>query len=125
MQKNDNTNVTITKDGVHIIKLDNVFNQGTSLIDISDIKESDYASKTEYYSAIADLMEQTYICNGSDQTVYDYYRDLIYSNLAGDDQTVGAYFEEMKNTWLKEYLNENKVSFGTKLSYEEIMSELY
>lgn len=112
----DNSQVVITKDGVHIIKVDNIFEQGTSLIDISGLTST---------SDIAKLMKETYIFNGSTQTVYDYYRDMVYSYLAGDDSTTGAYFENMKNEWLQEYLKDNKVSYSNKLSYEEIMSELY
>lgn len=112
------SNVTITKDGVHIIKLDNVFKQGTSLVDVSGIDLTDI-------DAVTKIMKQTYICNGSNQTVYDYYRDLVYSNLAGDDQTTGTYFEDIKNTWLQEYLNGDKISFENRISYEEIMGELY
>ena len=106
----------ITKDGVHIIKVDNIFKQGTSLIDISGLTET---------ADIAKLMKETYICNGSTQTVYDYYRDLVYTYLAGDEVTTGAYFENLKNEWLKEYLEDDKISYENKLSYEEIMSELY
>lgn len=112
----DESQVVMTKDGVHIIKVDNIFTQGTSLIDISGLTE---------ISDIANLMKQTYIFNGSTQTVYDYYRDMVYSYLAGDDSTSGAYFEDIKNEWLQEYLKNNKISYINKLSYEEIMSELY
>lgn len=111
-------NVVMTKDGVHIIKLDNIFEQGESLIDVSGVDLTD----TE---AVANIMKQTYICNGSTQTIYDYYYDLIYSNLAGDDSANGSYFENLKNEWLQEYLNGNKVSYESKISYEELMSSMY
>ena len=110
-------NIVITKDGVHIIKLDNVFEQGTSLIDVSGLDLTD----TE---AIATLMKSTYICNGSDQTVYDYYYDLIYKKLAGDDSTNGSYFENLTNEWLQEYVRDNKISYENKLSYDELMASM-
>jgi len=111
------SNVVITKDGVHVIKLDNIFKEG-SLIDVSGVDTTD----TE---AVIKLMKQTYICNGSDQTVYDYYYDMVYASLAGDDDNSGSFFENLKNEWLKEYLNDNKISYQGKLSYEEMMSNLY
>ncbi len=111
-------NIVMTKDGIHIIKLDNIFEQGTSLIDISGIDTTNTA-------AVAKMMKETFICNGSDQTVYDYYRDMIYNNLAGDEATNGTFFEDLKNTWLQEFMSENKITYVSKLTYEEIMAELY
>ncbi len=115
------TNVTITKDGVHIIKLDNVFTdseEGSSFIDFSGVDMTDIA-------AVAEIMKQTFICNGSNKTVYDYYRDLVYEKLAGDESTNGTYFEDLKTQWFEEYLDANKIDYIAKLTYEEIMNQLY
>ncbi len=114
------TNTIISDYGYHIIKIEDIYTPGASLVDLTGI-DTKQELTDEYAKQIADILRKTYVCSASNQTVYDYFYDQIYKALAGDASTSGTYFLKLEYEWLHEYYNAGKIVFENKLSYQELI----
>ncbi len=120
----DTDNVVISDYGYHIIKVDNVFESGKSLVDMDKLTKEIDLEDEEFIAEMIDLLKQTYVCSASNQTMYEYFYDQLYTELVGSSSSAGTYFTEMQYTWLSEYVASGKIEYFTKLTYEELMNAI-
>ena len=66
----------------------------------------------------------TYVCNASNQTIYDYFYDEIYTELAGSSSSGGTYFVNLQYKWLSEYYKAGKIQYIEKMGYDELMESI-
>ena len=123
-------NPVVSDYGWHIIKVENVYKQGSSIGDIDELIESllgddhkvNFDTKTtegkQFVDEIIKFMKSTYVCKGSNQTIYDYYFDIIYTKYIGTSEASGTYFVSIEYKWLAE---ENVIQYVNKLSLEELL----
>ncbi len=111
------TNVIISDYGYHFIKVEDVYVQGESLVDVQNLSYDDVEE-------IVKLMKKTYVCSASNQTVYDYFYDSLYSALAGNSSSNGTYFLKLEYEWLNKYYEEGKIIYEEKLTYEQLMDSI-
>lgn len=118
------TKAVITDYGYHVMKIENVFDVA-SIINLESIQD-DYSlnNDSNYVKKVAKLLRQTYVCNGSNQTLYDYFYDEAYNTLVGTSQSAGTYFLALEYEWLSEYYAENKIEIIQKLTYDELFASL-
>ena len=119
------TNSVITDYGYHIMKIENVYNKANaSIIDLSSIPE-EYAEMSEnYIKEVKKLLKKTYVCNGSNQTLYDYYYDNLYNTLVGTSSTSGTYFLALEYDWLSEYYDDDKIEIIKRIEYHELLESI-
>lgn len=131
---NDLTIKIISTYGYHIIKVENVYESGSSLIDVDAIKTALGAEKINvdtaaHVEAIVEAMKETYVCTASNQTVYDYYFDELYTGFVGSswlgdtsqNATSGTYFLKLEYEWLHELYRTGQIEFIEKIPYDELM----
>ena len=118
------TNVITSNYGYHLIKIENVYESGKSLVDMSKLTKEINIEDAEFVSEMADLLKQTYVCEGSNQTVYDYFYDELYTSLVGNSSSSGTYFMKLQYEWLAEYHEANKIDIFNKISYDELMDSI-
>lgn len=117
------TKTVISDYGYHIIKVENVYEQGGSLVDMSGIDEQNELTD-EYVAKIAALLKKTYVCSASNQTVYDYFYDELYTAYAGTSSSSGTYFLKLEYEWLHNYYKEGKIIYEQKPTYDELMDAI-
>lgn len=128
------TTKIISTYGYHIIKVENVFESGSSIIDIEGIKESLNVDKIDlnnqsHIDAVIEAMKKTYVCSASNQRVYDYYFDELYTGFVGsswlgdtsENATSGTYFLKLEYEWLYELYNTDQIEYIDKIGYEELL----
>lgn len=120
----DATNVIISNYGYHIIKVENVYESGASLVDMSKLTKSINLEDAEFVEEMATLLRQTYVSTSSNQTVYDYFYDEVYQELVGTSSSSGTYFLKLQYEWLNDYETAGKVGIVDKLSYTELMESI-
>lgn len=120
----DATNVIISNYGYHIIKVENVYESGASLVDMSKLTKSINLEDAEFVEEMANLLRQTYVSTSSNQTVYDYFYDEIYQELVGTSSSSGTYFLKLQYEWLNDYETAGKVGIVDKMSYTELMESI-
>lgn len=132
------TNTVISDYGYHIIKVDNIYEVNSSIGGVDTlIKELvdagypiSYDSSTEegkhFVEEIAKFLKKTYVCAASNETLYDYFYDEIYTGYVGSssESSSGTYFVGLEYKWLSEYYKTGKIEFVNKMSYSELMSEI-
>lgn len=118
------TSVVTTNYGYHILKIEDVFNTH-SIVDIDNMTNSyDVTANSAYIQELATLLRKTYVCNGSNQTVYDYFYDSLYTTLVGTSQQSGTYFLSLEYQWLHNLNEQNKVEIIDKIDYETLLDSL-
>ena len=129
-------NVIVSDYGYHIIKVENVYKTGSSIGDvdklIADLAEQGYnvnfdTNTTEgakFVEEIVKFMKATYLCKGTNQTVYNYYYDQIYTKLAGSSSASGTYFISIEYGWLSDYTKEGKIEYVNKMTLSELMESV-
>lgn len=131
------TNKIISTYGYHIIKVEDVFEGGSSLVDLEAIKTSLSATSINlnneaHLNAVIKAMNETYICSGSNETLYNHYFDELYTKLVGsswlgdtsDKATSGTYFLKLEYEWLYELYQADKVEHIDKVGYEELLNSI-
>lgn len=124
------TTTQISNYGYHIIKVEDVYTPGSSLIDISDL-DVDLSSDT-FINKLADRLRNTFVCSASNQTVYNYVYDELYENLVGtawvdpdraqaDDAVSGTYYVKLQYEWLSKLYDTDKIEFKNKIGYDKLM----
>lgn len=131
------TTKIISTYGYHIIKVEDVYACGSSLVDIDAIKTELGVTKidlnqTAHLNAIVKAIKETYLCSGSNQTVYDYYFDELYTTLVGsswlgdtsDSSSSGTFFLKLEYEWLFELYDADKIEYVDKIGYEELLNSV-
>ncbi len=117
---------SVTTDyGYHLLKVENVYKasstDGYSLIDMNGLLTNIDENNEEYVSRIIAKMKTTYVCTSSNETVYDYFFDKLYTEYTGSN---GSYFLAQEYKWLNEYYENNKIEYINKMSYSELSSKI-
>lgn len=136
----DTTKLTtkiISTYGYHIIKVEDVYACGSSLVDVESIKTALGVTKIDlnqitHLNAVVKAIKETYLCSGSNQTVYDYYFDEIYTTLVGsswlgdtsDSSSSGTFFLKLEYEWLYELYDADKIEYVDKIGYEELLNSV-
>ena len=121
---NDATSKIISNYGYHIIKIEDIFACGASLVDMDSLKNDVDIEDADFVAEMADLLRQTYVASASNQTVYEYFFDKIYTELVGTSEASGTYFLKLEYEWLAEYEANNKIEYINKLTYNELMDSI-
>ena len=134
------TNKIISTYGYHIIKVEDIFECGSSVIDVNAIETAlglnenqdiDLSTKA-HLDAVIKEMKETYVCSGSNQTVYDYYFDKVYTGFVGsswlgdtsENATSGTYFLKLEYEWIYELYKANQIEYVDKMTYEELLESV-
>ena len=118
------TNIVISNYGYHIIKVDNVFASGESLVDMDSLENEIDIEDADFVAEMAELLKETYVCAASNQTLYDYYYDTLYSELVGSSSSSGSYFLELQYKWLAEYYEADDIEYYSQMTYDELMESI-
>lgn len=120
----NDTNVVISNYGYHIIKVDNVFASGESLVDMDSLENEIDLEDADFIAEMVELLEETYVCSASNQTLYDYYYDTLYSELVGTSESSGSYFLALQYKWLAEYNDADDIEYYDQMTYDELMEAI-
>ena len=85
-----------------------------------------------HVDAVISAMKQTYVCSASNQTLYDYYFDQLYTGFVGSswlgdtsqNATQGTYFLKLEYEWLYELYQADKIEYVNKIPYEELLETI-
>ena len=117
-------NMIISDYGYHIIKIENVFEAGSSLVDMSSLTNDIDLENTAFVEELINLLKKTYVCTSSNQTVYDYFYDELYNGFVGTSEESGTYYTKIQYEWYHDYMTANKIEIVNKLTYEELMDAI-
>ena len=120
------TEAVLTDYGYHIMKIENVYDkENSSIIDLSTISaEFELADDSQYVKELTKLLKKTYTCNGSNQTLYDYYYDEVYNALIGTSSSAGTYFLNIEYEWLSQYFKDGEIDIMQKVDYHELLETI-
>ncbi len=130
------TTKIISTYGYHIIKVEDIFACGSSVIDVDAIKTSLGAQTIDlnnkaHLDAVIKAMNETYVCSASNQTIYDYYFDELYTGFVGsswvgdaEGEISGTYFLKLEYEWLYELYKTDQVEYIDKIGYEELLESV-
>ncbi|MBQ8425809.1 MAG: hypothetical protein IJX17_07350 [Clostridia bacterium] len=130
------TNTIVSDYGYHIIKVENVYKEDSSIGDldvlidglVADGYDINFDTKTEkgqhFVSEIVKFMKKNYVCLGSNQTIYDYFFDQVYDQLVGTAESSGSYFVGIEYEWLSKYYKEGKIEYINKIPYSDLLNSV-
>lgn len=131
------TKKVISTYGYHIIKVEDVFEGGYSLVNVEAIKTALGATKIDldqesHLNAVIKAIKETYICSGSNETLYDHYFDELYTKLVGSswlgdtsqEATSGTYFLKLEYEWLHDLYQADEVEYVDKVGYKELLESI-
>lgn len=102
----------LTDYGLHLMMVTGKYDAG-ALVDIINSQGDNYRD----FEEIAEELNQTYVSNMTEQTLYEYVYDIIKDSLVG---TNGTYFANHKNSLVEAYEKAGKIKDDNRLSYEEL-----
>ena len=70
------------------------------------------------------LLKANYVSIASNETLYDYFREKLYTNFAGNGSSTGTYFLAQEYKWLSDLYNTDKIKYIDKLTYEDLVDAL-
>ncbi len=108
-------NTIISRYGYHMIKVEDIFVPGESMITISDFTNT---------SEIIKALKKTYVCGGSNQTLYNYFYDMLYNGNVGSSNSSRNYYSKLQDKWVEEYKNSNKITYTNKMNYDDLIAEI-
>ncbi len=120
----DYTNIVTSNYGYHIIKVENVYSVGSSLVDMSKLTKKIDLEDEEFVAEMAKILRETYVSTSSNQTVYDYFYDDIYNTLVGSSDSSGTYFLKLQYEWLNDYESSGNTKIVNKMTYDELMDSI-
>ena len=120
------TEAVLTDYGYHIMKIENIYDkENSSIIDLSSVTaDFDLSADSQYVKEVTKLLKKTYTCNGSNQTLYNYYYDEVYNGLVGTSSSAGTYFLNMEYEWLSQYFKDGEIDVMTKVDYHELLETI-
>ncbi len=122
------TQKVISDYGIHIIKVENIYECGKCPIDIEAVIENyggevDYTN-TEFVDEVIALLKSSYVSTSSNETLYDYFYEILYTNYVGSSSSSGTYFLAIEYKWLSTLYVENKIVYVNKMSYSDLTSSI-
>ncbi len=120
----NDSNIITSNYGYHIIKIENVFESGKSLVDMESLENEVDINDAAFVEEMTELLKKTYVCTSSNQTLFDYYYDTLYTEYAGSSEASGSYFMALQYKWLAEYSEAGKIEYFEKLTYDELMDAI-
>ena len=105
--------------GLHLMMLTGVYAPGK----IVETTEDD-GSGNMVYRDTADIvaeLKENYVSNLTEQSLYEYFYDLIKDTLVGNS---GTFFTEFRNKLTAEYQDDDKIKYINKLSYDELSTAI-
>lgn len=125
------TNTIVSDYGYHIIKVENIYKQGESVNKLDEllaelISEGHKISydDEETVEALVKFMKGTFVSTASNETLFDYFYDLIYTDYIGSGNSSGTYFLDLEYKWLNEFYSDGEIEFVDKMSYSELMNAI-
>ncbi len=120
------TEAYLTDYGWHIMKIENVYDKDhSSIVDLSKIvADFDLTAGSDYVEEVTALLKKTYVCNGSNETLYNHYYDEAYNTLVGTSSSSGTYFLALEYSWLSQYYSDEKVEIIKKVDYNELLESI-
>lgn len=130
------TNTIVSDYGYHIIKVDNIYEVNSSIGGVDELINSlvdagypiSFDSSTEqgkhFVDEIVKFMKKTYVCASSNETLFDYFYDEIYTGYVGSGNSSGTYFVGLEYKWLNEYYKNGKIEFVNKMTYSELVDAI-
>ena len=117
--------LTVTTNyGYHILKIEDVYNKH-SIVNLDNlVNDYDLSANSAYVQELATLLRKTYVCGGSNQTVYDYFYDSLYTTLVGSSSASGTYFLSLEYQWLHNLNEQNKIEIIEKMDYDALINSL-
>ena len=98
--------------GLHLMMVTGVYTPGKLIETVKDDKTGFIDTNT-----LIQKMKETKVSNMTEQTVYEYYYDMIKEELVGNN---GKHFSDHRNLLVAEYSDDGKIDDDNKLSYEEL-----
>lgn len=118
------TKTVVSDYGYHIMKVEEVY-KSSSLVDLSGVTaEYDLSEGSDYVKQVVAALQKTYVCNTSNQTVYEYFRDSLYNTLVGTSQSSGTYFLAWEYKWLHELNEAGKIEMINKIDFDTLLGSL-
>lgn len=120
------TQTIISDYGYHIIKIEDIYTPSASLVDVDSIPGNKEFTD-EFIENVISMLKKTYVCSASNQTLYDYFFDQLYTGFAGNpssSNSSGTYFLKLEYEWLHEYYQAGKIVFEEKMSYDELYNSI-
>ncbi len=96
-------------------------NYGIDSLDDIDKTSDNYLA---FVQEVVALLKSTYVSTASNETVYEYVYDTLYSDYVGSGTSTGSYFLALEYQWLSEYYESGDIEFLNKLSYDELVDLL-
>lgn len=134
------TTTIVSTYGYHIIKIADVFESGKSMIDLDALvaglsNKKISANNAEFVQALLKKLSTTYVAGASNQTLFNYFFDKVYTGLVGSSwvnpdsdsassSVSGSYFLALEYQWISEYDAAGQLKFVNKLSYDELMESI-
>lgn len=120
----DLLSVVTTNYGYHIMKIENIYRSGESLVDLSDLLQNVDLDNEDFVQTVIERLKSTYVSTASNQTLYDYFFDSLYSTYAGSSSSSSSYFYDLQYSWLNEYYNNNDIEYIDRMTYDELMETI-
>ena len=113
-------NFYISDYGIHMIVINDVYSAGSVTPGITyDAIYGTTPTLTE--DEAINILKETYITASSSQTIYEFIYDIIRDELVGSS---GRLFTIERNKIYNEYVENNKVEYINKMSYEELNNSI-
>lgn len=123
----DLTSSVISDTGVHILKVDNIYKPGSSPVDIESLVTKyngiNYSNK-DFVDEVIALLKNTYVSSASNETLYQYFYEMLYTNYVGSSSSNGTYFLAIEYEWLSSLYANNQIVYVSKLTYDDLMDTL-
>jgi GTP-binding protein len=84
----------------------------------------DLTAGSDYVKQVTKLLKKTYVCNGSNETLYNHYYDAVYNTLVGTTSSAGTYFLALEYQWLSQYYADEKIEIISKVEYHELLESI-
>lgn len=121
------TEAYLTDYGWHIMKIENVYDKDhSSIVDLAEEITADFdlTAGSDYVKQVTKLLKKTYVCNGSNETLYNHYYDAVYNTLVGTTSSAGTYFLALEYQWLSQYYADEKIEIISKVEYHELLESI-
>lgn len=125
----DTLTMAVTSDyGTHIMKIENVYTGKSVASEIEDIIKDnggkiDYSNKA-FVERVIKLLKSNYVSTASNETLYSFFYEKLYTNFAGSGSSTGTYFLAKEYEWLSNLYNTDQIKYINKLTYEDLVEAL-
>lgn len=117
------TSSVISQYGIHILKVNDIFECGSSIVNFDESK-IDLTENSQFVKDTIALLKKTYVSNASNETLYNFFYEKLYTNNVGTSESGGTYFLAKEYEWLSSLYKDEKIQFTNKMSYDALMESL-